>query len=82
MNAALPRQSSWWDHSRNTSATYRPLPNALPDALRALAYFRRTQPELAAWVMEGYPNVTADEHYARFGEQYGGKPSKRRTPQP
>lgn len=50
--------------------------------MRALAIFRRTQPELAAWIEEGAPRLTADEHYQRFGEQYGGKARKRTAAQP
>lgn len=79
MSDALPRQASWWDHSRNSSAVYGPLPNALPDALRALKYFRESQPELAAWIEEGAPRLSAAEHYARFGEDYDRPKRKRAT---
>ena len=71
---ATPRErfpgTAVWDDRRNTSSVRKVPPNALPEALEALAYFRRTQPALAAWIAEGAPTLTDDEHVRRFGEPY------------
>jgi hypothetical protein len=67
---SIPRQVSVWDERRNTSRVFRPPPDALPNALAALAVFRRAAPEHVAWIEGGFPTLTEREHAARFGEQY------------
>jgi hypothetical protein len=62
-----------WDERRNTSQVFQPQPNAVPDALRALAALRRDDPALVAWIEDGAPTLTEDEHIARFGEPYARK---------
>jgi hypothetical protein len=59
-----------WDERRNSSAVLPVPPDALPNALRALAAFRRDQPALYAWVAAGAPRLSEAEHLARFGEPY------------
>jgi hypothetical protein len=66
----IPRQASVWDERRNSSRVFPVPPDALPNALRALAAFRRAAPEHAAWIDEGFPTLTEREHLERFGEQY------------
>jgi hypothetical protein len=73
----LPRQHAGFDERRNSSRVWPVPPNALPDARRALDLFRRDYPELVTWIEEGAPRLTAAEHYARFGEDYGGGRGKR-----
>lgn len=74
---SIPKQASWWDHSRNTSAVFQPLPNALPDALRSLAALRRNDPALVRWIEDGHPTLTEEEHVERFGEPYQGHKRKK-----
>jgi hypothetical protein len=38
--------------------------------MRALAELRETEPELVAWILDGYPTLTETEHLERFGEPY------------
>lgn len=71
--AAIPKQSSTWDERRNTSQVRPVPPDALPNALRALATLRRDQPALVAWLKDGAPTMTEAEHLERFGEPYRGK---------
>ena len=59
-----------WDESRNSSQTRRPSLTALADCEKALAALRRNDPALVAWVEEGHPLLTEDEHQARFGKPY------------
>jgi hypothetical protein len=59
-----------WDERRNTSRVFPVPPDALPNALAALGRFQASQPSLYQWVTEGAPNLTHDEHFARFGEPY------------
>jgi hypothetical protein len=59
-----------WDYKRNTSRVFPVPPDALPNALRALQSFREREPVHAAWIADGYPNMTADEHVAMFGIPY------------
>jgi hypothetical protein len=73
----IPRQSSVWDNRRNTSQVQPVPPNAYPDAMRALAAFRRSSPAHVTWIEEGYPTLTDAEHVARFGVQYGRKKKSR-----
>lgn len=73
---AIPKQASVWGERRNTSRVHPVPPNALPDALRALAAFRRHDPALARWVGAGAPTLTERDHLERFGEPY----TKRRAP--
>jgi hypothetical protein len=75
---ALPRQASWWNHSRNTSAVFQPPPNALPDARRALAILRRDHPDLVQWLLNGHPTMTEAEHFERFGVHYDGFAKRKR----
>lgn len=77
MAAAIPRQHAWWDERRNTSATFGVSPEALGEALDALAAFEHAQPALYAWVAAGAPRLTEAEHLERFGEPYGGGPARR-----
>jgi hypothetical protein len=53
-----------------------PPPNALPDAIRALASFRRDDPAHAQWILDGFPTLSEAEHLRRFGEPYN-KPRRR-----
>jgi len=59
-----------FDDRRNTSRVITVPPNALPDALRALARFRDTDPALYAWIAAGAPRLTDADHIARFGSSY------------
>ncbi len=59
-----------FDESRNTSRGFRVPHDALPNALKALAYLRRTNPALTKWIEDGHPNLTEAEHVERFGEPY------------
>jgi len=59
-----------WDQRRNSSLVIPVAPDALPNAMRALRAFRESDPALYAWVAEGAPNLTGDEHVQRFGEPY------------
>lgn len=69
----IPKQTPHFDERRNTSRTFAVPPNALPDALRALAGLRARDPELVRWIEDGHPNLTDAEHVERFGEPYNGK---------
>jgi len=69
---SLPRQSAIFDERRNSSRVFPVPPDALPNALRALAALRREQPALVAWLEDGHPSLTDAEHVARFGESYKG----------
>lgn len=73
---SLPYAAARFDERRNSSRVFPVPPDALPNALRALAGLRGEYPELVAWIEEGAPNLTAAEHYARFGEDYD-RPRKR-----
>lgn len=66
-----------WDDRRNTSRVQKVPPTALPDALAALERFRREQPALAAWIGEGAPTLTDEEHVRRFGEPYRATRARR-----
>ena len=70
---ALPRQSSVFDESRNTSRVRPPAPDALPNALRALAQLRRSDPALVQWLEDGHPTLTDAEHVERFGAPYSAR---------
>ena len=59
-----------WDERRNTSQVFPVPPDALPNALRALAALRRDQPALVQWIEDGHPTLTEAEHLERFGEPY------------
>jgi hypothetical protein len=59
-----------WDERRNTSRTFQPAPDALPNALRALAALRANDPALVAWIEAGHPTPTEAEHVAWFGRPY------------
>src|SRR5690348_16882651 len=74
----LPRQSAIFDERRNSSRVFPVPPDALPNAMRALAGLRRDYPELVSWIEEGAPRLTAEEHYARFGEDFARKPRRAR----
>jgi hypothetical protein len=67
---SVPRQTSVWDERRNSSRVHPVPPNVYPDAMRALAHFRRTNPAHVRWIEEGYPNLSEAEHVARFGKPY------------
>ena len=62
--------AGYFDERRNSSRVFPVLPDALPNALRALAAFRRDAPAHAAWIEEGHPTLTDADHLARFGEPY------------
>lgn len=72
MSASIPGQSYQWDERRNTSRVFPVPPDAFPNALRALAQFRRTDPARAQWIEDGAPTLTDAEHVERFGEPYKG----------
>jgi hypothetical protein len=59
-----------FDERRNSSAVVAPPPDALPNALRAMATWRRENPAHAQWIADGYPTMTEAEHVERFGEPY------------
>lgn len=59
-----------WDERRNSSRVIPPAPDALPNALRALAAFERDYPALHSWISEGAPTLSDAEHLTRFGEPY------------
>jgi hypothetical protein len=67
-----------WDQRRNTSQLQPVPPDALPNARRALSALRRAEAALVAWIEEGYPLLTEDEHIARFGEPWQAPSSSRR----
>ena len=67
---SIPRQSSIWDDSRNSSQVKLPAPDAFPKAVRALAGLRDTHPELVQWIVDGHPTLTEAEHLERFGVPY------------
>lgn len=67
---SIPKQAVIWDESRNSSRERRPEPNAVRNALASLAALRRSDPALVQWVLDGHPNLTDDEHVARFGVSY------------
>lgn len=66
-----------WDPRRNTSMQQPVPPDALPNALRALARLRQAEPELVAWIERGAPHLTEAEHLERFGEPYVSKRPRR-----
>ena len=72
---SLPFARARFDEHRNSSRVFPVPPDALPNAMRALNALRADYPELVAWVEEGAPRLTAEEHYRRFGEDYA--PRKR-----
>lgn len=59
-----------WDERRNTSRVFPVAPEALGNAQRALASFRRDYPALHSWIAEGAPNLTEADHLVRFGVPY------------
>lgn len=59
-----------WDASRNTSSVRAPAPDALANATRALAAFRRDYPELHSWIAAGAPRLSEHDHLVRFGVPY------------
>lgn len=61
------RNVAVWDPRRNTSKVHAVPPNAGPEALIALERWRLENPKHAAWIAEGAPRLTRDEHRARFG---------------
>lgn len=76
----IPRQldpHNGFNQHRNTSRVF-PVPKgAAGDAVKACQQLRARDPRLVRWLEEGHPNMTDDEHYERFGEPYGGAPTKR-----
>lgn len=75
----IPRQSAIFDERRNSSRVFPVPPDALPNARRALAGLRRDYPELVAWIEEGAPRLTAEQHYARFGEPFASHRARGRA---
>lgn len=68
-----------FDERRNTSRVFRPPPDALPNALRALESCRRDQPQLCAWIDAGAPPIRSDDDHRRwFGSAYE-QPKPRRA---
>jgi hypothetical protein len=59
-----------FDERRNTSRVWPVSPNALPEALSALAALRRNDPALVCWIEDGHPRLTESEHRERFGCDY------------
>ena len=80
MTGAIPKQSVIWDEHRNSSRVFPVPPTALPEAVAALAAFRRTQPRLYEWVAQGAPTLTDAEHLARFGAPYEHRRSRKAPP--
>lgn len=70
----VPRAASQFDERRNSSRVFPVSEQDGINARRALAALHRDQPELCAWIKEGYPTLTEAEHLARFGEPYSRKP--------
>ena len=66
-----------WDEHRNSSRVFPVPPDALPNALDALARFKASQPDLYAWVASGAPTLTHGQHVAMFGESYKAQRSKK-----
>jgi hypothetical protein len=64
----IPRQSPIYDDGRNASRVRPVPPDALPQALGSLRRLRETDPLLVAWIEDGAPRMTHDEHISRFGE--------------
>jgi hypothetical protein len=62
-----------------TSKVFPVPPDALGNALGALARWKAQYPREYGWVAEGAPNVTPEEHYRRFGEAYMSPRSRRST---
>ena len=61
-----------FDERRNSSRIFPVPPDALPNALRAMARWKAENPAHAQWIADGYPSLTEAEHVARFGEPYNG----------
>lgn len=59
-----------WDERRNSSRVFSVPLEALNEAVAALSHLRRTNPKLVAWLEDGHPTLTQDEHWLRFGESY------------
>lgn len=74
IDAAAPRErfpgTATWDERRNTSRTGTVPPHAVAEALDALRWFRHAHPEHAAWIADGAPTLTDEDHVRRFGESY------------
>jgi hypothetical protein len=63
-----------YDERRNSSRVFPVAPDSHKAAVRALAGL---EPALRRWIMDGYPTLTHDEHFARFGEPFkGSRPRK------
>jgi hypothetical protein len=82
MARPIPRQSALWDARRNTSAVFGVPPEALGEALDALAAFEHAEPALYAWIAEGAPRLTEAEHVQRFGQPFNGPKARRGSAEP
>lgn len=70
-----------WDPKRNTSMVQPVPPDALPNALRALAAYRREHPEVYAYIAAGSPAIqTQDDHIRWFGRPYERTPRRKSSP--
>lgn len=70
---AIPKQAAVWDERRNSSQTLAASPTAQRELTENLRRLREQDPALVRWIEDGYPNLTDEEHYARFGHYYGRK---------
>ena len=78
MNTLVGRKNvAVWDERRNSSRVFPVPPDALPNALAALARFKASQPDLYAWVAGGAPNLTHGQHMALFNEPYRATRSRK-----
>ena len=66
-----------FDERRNSSRVWPVSPLDVENATKALASFRSSDPALHAWISDGAPRLTHDDHFARFGEPYRATRSKR-----
>ncbi len=66
------------DVRANTSQVIAVPPGAVQEALRTLERFRRDEPAMVQWLLDGHPTLTDEEHIERFGEAYKGHAARRK----
>ena len=73
-------KAALFDEHRNSSRVFPVPPTALPDAMRALAAYRRDHPEMYAYIEAGSPPILSqDDHIRWFGRPYERPKSTTRT---
>lgn len=66
----VPGDKAQFDQRRNTSRTKPAEYGSAERALESVRALRRSDPALVKWIEDGHPNLTDEEHYARFGKRY------------